>query len=559
MGIPNPNGSSNGASSGVSKADLSKAPEDESVTVVTPTPEPTAIVDTVYKNLEDYTTRGQGLPPRWLYDAGWRDGMLNNRPGFTIPSPDGVPRFRFVDGKKPKYKPTGTLQKGNTSQWYKLPDDNSSLIVLTNGQASVEVARYHGIKTAFAFTDGEGAVPKHLLNGLKRCFNAARDTVCVIALDADKTGRTATMKITEQLEGYPVRVVDFGGNSGYDLADFCNQHKEKSLKKLKRLSFLPDNAKVITSTNSLEQVVQKITDTERFIGVEEYLPIPFQKFHQFGGQMRVMSPGLVFLVAMISGGGKTSFLETWINYWLRQGFDVLMRGDEWSHVQYTVRMMQRYGGLTNEQFEDFEIWKSEREHGVPVANRFGKQIPKDIYDKSMQIKRDISKWPGKIHYFPTEPYIEDTIADMESRLHELRRNGRRVACAAWDYISLFKSRDTSENNQPEAVGGAIKDFSKRTRLASIAASQVKKDVSERIKRGDNTPLVASDLYYVRDDKYNCILGLNPIYHKMRDEHGFEHWTFTNKVRAEILKNSNGKPFGHTYIKANLARYAWAES
>jgi hypothetical protein len=262
---------------------------------------------------------------------------------------------------------------------------------------------------------------------------------------------------------------------------------------------------------------------------------------------------------MISGGGKTSFLETWINYWLRQGFDVLMRGDEWSDVQYTVRMMQRYGGLTNEQFEDFEIWKSEKAHGVPVANRFGKQIPNDVYVKSMQIKRAISKWPGKIHYFPTVPHIEDTIADMESRLHELRRNGRRVACAAWDYISLFKSRDTSENNQPEAVGGAIKDFSKRNRLASIAASQVKKDVSERIKRGDNTPLVASDLYYVRDDKYNCILGLNPIYHKMRDAHGFEHWTFTNKVRAEILKNSNGKPFGHTYIKANLARYAWAES
>jgi replicative DNA helicase len=566
MGIPNPNGNNNNGHRQpiTNKTDLSKAPGDETevVTVITPDepPQPTtgAVVDTVYKNLEDYTIRGQQLPTRWLYDQGWRDGTLHHRPGFTIPSSDGIPRFRFTDGKKPKYMPTGTLPKGQTSQWYKFPDDKSDLIVLTNGQASVEVARYHGIKSAFAFTDGEGAIPKHLLNALKQRFNAVDGTVCVIALDGDNTGRTATTKITEQLVGLPVRIVDFGGNTGYDLADFCNQYKDKSLEKLKQLSFLPDNAKVVTSTKSLEGVIEKITNTERFIGVEEYLPIPFKSFHKYGGQMHIMHPGLVFLVAMISGGGKTSFLETWINYWLQRGFDVLMRGDEWSHTQYTVRMLQRYGGVTNGQFAENEMWKSEEARGIDESKRNGKKLPHDAYVQSMQISRKLKKWPGKIHYFPHKPYIEDTIEDMESRLHELRRNGRRVACAAWDYLSLFRSKDTSENNQPESVGHAIKTFSKRNRIASLAASQVKKETTERIKRGDNTPLVVSDLYYVRDDKFNCILGLNPVYKKMKDEYGFESWVFTNKVRAEILKNSDGQPFGHTYIRANLARFTWSE-
>ena len=62
--------------------------EDEVVTIAPPekppSPSTAPIVDTVYKNLEDYTTRGQKLPPRHLFDQEVRPHIKDYKFGRRI-------------------------------------------------------------------------------------------------------------------------------------------------------------------------------------------------------------------------------------------------------------------------------------------------------------------------------------------------------------------------------------------------------------------------------------------------------------------------------------------
>jgi hypothetical protein len=366
----------------------------------------------------------------------------------------------------------------------------------------------------------------------------------------------------------PVRVVDFGGNTGYDLADFCNQYKSESLTRLVALSRKPDNAQVESSSTVGESIYTNLARLERFISTTEYMPIPFKSFHKFGGMMKVLHPGKVAIIGAPSGHGKTSLMETWVDSWLQQGFDVLWWGSEWSPMEYGIRRIQRNGtkvngvmmaGLTVDQFTDYQIWKREEDLGVKPALRYGKKLPPPILARSIQINRKIKKWPGKIWYFPNRPYIEDIQEEMRSMLHRLRRDGRRVACVVWDYLSLMQSRNAENtNNQPQAVLNAVKSFSLETGLATLAGSQVNKDTTRRITSGEKVYLSPSDLYYVREDAANLIIGLNPIYKKMKDEYGVEQWAFDNRARAEILKNSLGKSRGNVHIRANFKHLTWNE-
>jgi hypothetical protein len=553
----------NGASSGVSKADLSRVPDTpKSVTIVTPPdlPDTPTPKKAQWDDLNDFCENKVGIPLWFATDKlRWSQGTgKDGKPIVKMKMDDGSFRCRplhiktFWSIASPDHK-NGKIPPS----WYMMPDDNHNLIVLCNGQTSTAAARFHGIQ-AFCFTDGEKAVPQSLLGSLKRRLTANTETVCIIALDGDNAGRKATKAIVEQLAGLPIRVVDFGGQGGYDLGDFCKRYKGESLEKLKRLSYLPDNAQIQSSSQTSAALATNLTMTERFPNAGEYLPMPFKSFHRFGGMMKALHPGLVTIIGAPSGHGKTSFAETLCDKWMRLGFDILWWGSEWSPEQYAVRRVQRYGGMTIDQFSDYQIWKRENDLNVPEAQRFGVKLLPDVIAKSLQVNRMVKSWPGKIWYFPKRRYVEETQDEMRSILHQLRREGRRIGAIVWDYVSLLRSQDGDANNQPQSVLGAIKDFSIETNIATIALSQVNKTTTARIKSGENTRLTTSDLYYIREDDGNLVIGLNPIYEKMNDGSGIDDYVFTNRVRAEILKNSLGVPYGNVMIKANLKHLSFEE-
>ena len=113
----------------------------------------------------------------------------------------------------------------------------SKTIVLCNGQPSVITAQHYDI-AALAQTDGENKkITKPLL---KRLLDVTKEhkLKVMLAYDGDDTGRAATKLIQKQLQDNKVTVsiVQFGGDSGYDLADYCTQHKTGVMGKLLRLA-----------------------------------------------------------------------------------------------------------------------------------------------------------------------------------------------------------------------------------------------------------------------------------------------------------------------------------
>ena len=567
IGQENPNGSNGHSSNGHDRhVDLSRAPDDLLHRVTTAEVfSHTSSSKLRFDDMADYANRHLKIPVHVLESRGWYDCEWQGRAGFAIPSADGIPRFRGLDGKKPKYipmKPHDHPDKAQ-AQWFDFPEFDQEFVVLCNGQTSVAVARLWGIE-AFCFTDGEGAIPKHLLDDLLGAFAAFTDVTCVIALDGDKTGREATRKIIDQLPPTRIRIVEFGGDTGYDLADFCQRHLQNSLPQLLALSSPPNTAQVTSSHTSSSTLLDKIHNRERIPSIAEYPIIPFKSLHKFGGMCHALRPGKVAVIMGADGSGKTSFAESWVDAWARKGLDILWRGDEWTEEEYAQRRIQRYGQqFTTDAYAMAEIWKAEEALGVPPDKREGVPLTDEMVEEGERYLAGVQQWPGRIHYFPERTYIEDTHEEMLSLLAQLRREGRRVACAVFDYITLFESRDSERGNNAEAVLHSIKTFSIRSQLAAIGVAQVNKPAIDKNGGGrTDTWLTKGDLHYARSDKVNLLLGLNIIFSDQIDNTGKAHQVKTDKGRVGILKNSLGREWvdgrGHVMLNANLRHFIWQD-
>jgi hypothetical protein len=571
------NGNSYG-SGNKKKVDLSKVPDDKPKVlqpVTSPDLPPPPPKPGVYKDMADYANRHLKIPVHFLIDAGWQDTTYNNRPAIAIPSEDKISRGRFLDGTQPKFQPLTPAGHAETvkadptkkvkAQWYKFPDCTKDFIVLCNGQPSVEVARSNGLE-AFCFTDGEKAIPKHLVKRLQSALATNKGTTCIIALDGDNAGRKATIGISEQLAAYNIRLVDFGGDSGYDLADFCSKHHASTLPHLLALATVPTTAQITSSHGAMEKLEAKRKGRNQIPNLAEYPPIPFKSLHQFGGMAKVLHPKKVGIIMAPSGHGKTSLLETWADAWCRLGLDVLWRGDEWDEEEYAVRRLQRYGGMNVDQFSAWQVHQNEERLGVK-GERFGKPLPDWLEKKNDEITATVKAWPGKVWYFSKRSTIEESQDEMKAMLYQLRREGRRVACVVWDYISLFRSKHgDADGNKNETVLGAIKDFAMETSLATLAGSQINKAITAQVVTDGGVKLTAADMQFARDDKTNLLIGINPKYQFKTDpfgeietdEFGEKKLEFTKIARFQILKNSLGKPTGETRALADFVHLCWQD-
>lgn len=174
------------------------------------------------RDLIEYANK-QGAPAEAFVAAGWRTARKDNRPALLFKTAGGY-RWRFVDGKSPKY----TSQKGYQPCWYglhqaaRLAGELSSPLILCNGEAGTVAAQYHGVP-ACCITSGEGVSmkPEHLAE-----LRTAWAGPIIVAYDSDIAGVKAAQKRRQELReaGYEVRAVALGLKQNGDLADFCQVH-----------------------------------------------------------------------------------------------------------------------------------------------------------------------------------------------------------------------------------------------------------------------------------------------------------------------------------------------
>ena len=537
---------------------------------VTPVKTNMALAPT-YTALEDYAL-AHGVPGSELERHEWEEGVYpygkyKGIACFIVPHEDGIKRARIknpdeADGKKwLPIKPEGMKEK-ITPCWYKFKSAVSmavaskhKTIVLCNGQPSAITAQYHSIP-ALAQTDGENKkITTPLLKRLLAATTEHKLSV-LLAYDGDDTGRSATNLIQKQLQDNKVtiRIVQFGGDGGYDLADYCKQHKADVFEKLLKLAAY--NAQATTDEHQVKELSGAMDDilsnNDTVIAPGNSVMIPFKSFHKFGGYAYMTAPGKMAMIMAPSGHGKTSLMETWVDWWLKSGTDVLFYSPEWDALETHFRRVQRNGGASYDQMRELVLYRNETAEGIAKSQRMGRLLGSNILSKTHMVNNAIKGWPGHVFTYKAQRITETVLEHMGKRLHRQRRDGRRVGIAVFDYMQLMRTQqEVSAKNTYEVLGDMLKDWCVDNHVFGLVGMQVKKSSAQT-----EDLLGMYDAQWVRPDIFNLIVTLNIKEHEVF-ENGVGHKKLATIATANICKNSTGDT-GEVQLKTNFKHLAWEE-
>ncbi len=525
----------------------------------------------IYTALEDYA-QAHGTPLKAFEEAKWREGIYpygkyKGAACFIVPHEDGIERARIknpeeTDGKKwLPIKPQGMKDK-ITPCWYGFKRavsmaaaSKDKTIVLCNGQPSVKSAQYHKIP-ALAQTDGEN---KNITTPLMRRLETAikkHELKVLLVYDGDGTGRDATTLIQKQLlaNNITARIVRFGGDDGYDLADYCKQHKTGVMAKLLRLASYSDKLSqpVLSRSEIAERVHNIVVLTQDYIPSGELLVMPFKAFHKLGGYAHILEPGKLTKILSPSGGGKTSFLETCNDHWNMLGIDTMWFSPEWSALSIQYRAIQRYSGISTNVIREHILWETEAARGIAEAQRMGKPLLKNSpqYQKYLETNLELSKWPGQAYIFQGQRVTGEILEDMSKQLHLLRRDGRRVGIAFFDYAQLLHTVvEEKGRNSYEIICDMIKTWCGDNDIHAMVGSQPTKAVGDAAIQNGKV-LTKYDSHWVQPNAFNLIITLNIKYSKIGGE-----LIKTDYAIANVAKNSEGQE-GPVRLRTNFKYLSW---
>lgn len=477
-------------------------------------------------------------------NAGWKVGEHQGRKCFIVPHSDGIDRARFLDSGDPKWKP---VKSGAQPVWYGLDRAitlaRDKTIVMCNGQPSVIAGQTNGVP-AFAQTDGEGKeiTPQNLKMLVALCKEHGLKVV--IALDGDDTGRKYTPKRTKQLQdnNIDVGIVYFGGNDGYDLADYC-QHKEKTFDKLLKLADYSKHevTPIMTGKDMARQFEQTLVYPAKSLPTGEMIVNPMRRMRKYGGMAAIFQPGMMTEIIAASGGGKTSFMETWLDDLRKRGYVSFWYSPEWSPQAMHLRTVQRHGGAPSDAIWNSLLWYSEEARGIPEHQREGKRLDgsSDVWRKSIAVNNTIlKKWPGDVHCFQSAKVTEHVLEQMSERLFELRRNDTRIGLIFFDYAQLLRTKEEEVGrNSYELIINNIKTWCEVNHVHAVVGSQTNKDLGrDNIEKG--RVLTKYDSNWVAPNEFNLILTLNIVYDGK--DPATDEPIRTNRARVNIAKNSTGQ-------------------
>lgn len=285
------------------------------------------------------------------------------------------------------------------------------------------------------------------------------------------------------------------------------------------------------------------------------LPFPMRSLWEFGGFCRAVSPGILIGVVGASGGMKTSFLETITDAWRQMGENhILWWGSEWSWEKMADRAIQRYGetdmptaGVTEMMLH--EMWLAEEASNIAPSQRFGVKLSKDVYAASETTTYLIENWPGKSHFVDHMDIDFDTLVEaFIYRVTELEKIGQRPKVAVFDYIQLLNVKGLrNELDRATYAQSRIKALCVDHKLIGVVASQVTK-ITGTDMRENQQILDGESGQFLRSDKFNLVLTLNPVY---------ENGLLTDNGIINVAKNSAGRP-GRQSVGIDPSRFKWID-
>lgn len=512
-------------------------------------PEVSQVQDTLrqYTSLADYA-QAHGVEESVFAAAGWQYHETHSRyhrPHLSFPTTNGT-RFRFLDGRKPKY----INPDGYKACWYgldralkmieSLPDQP---LVLCNGESSTIVAQHYGVPAA-CVTGGERALPDAQLEELKSLWRGG----VLIAMDCDETGKRTAEAIHTQLPNS--KIVDLQLSLHGDLGDFCalfgGRANAELMTRYNRL-MRNDDVEIGSLTSDLREL---IAGAKPPLGMS--VVMPFKSFHRLGGFAHIVPPGKLVAVVAKSGGGKTSFFETMNDLLEMRGLHGFYYGPEWTALEMLQRRIQRYGGPSYNAMELQRNYMRDISRGIHKDFAEGAMLTPEQIAKANDIMDKIDKWLGSTVMFRPTTHLEDILGRMGRRMDVMRDQGKEVAYVIFDYAQILMSKDAANSGNPfEYAVGLIKDFVMQQNIVGFVGSQITKSATGDVIQ--NRSIGAHQAAYITEQKFNLFITLRSIEHT--DADGVT--TPTNKGVAEVVKNNTGTK-GPVRMKTAFEYLSWRD-
>lgn len=277
------------------------------------------------------------------------------------------------------------------------------------------------------------------------------------------------------------------------------------------------------------------------------LLFPFEALKDSGGFCVVVPAGIMIGVVGLSGGMKTSFVETITDKWRQMGHHILWWGPEWDWQRMGDRAVQRYGGARMADKLLHEMWLSE--DAAKAAKHHGKRLSDTDIKDSIKAADMIASWPGKSHYIEKMDLdITELLDASDKRVTALKEAGTPIRVAVFDYVQLLNMRSVRlEGERITQVLGMLKGFCVDHKIVGVCASQVTKYAGSGVREGSET-LDAEAGQFLRSDKFNLVLTLNPIYSGS---------LITSKGIIRVAKNSIGQPLEQC-VAIDPSRFQWVD-
>lgn len=283
---------------------------------------------------------------------------------------------------------------------------------------------------------------------------------------------------------------------------------------------------VVTRSSRLSTYMDRLLDFETPL-TNTPVQFPLRALHQFGGMARVVKPGKLIGIVGVSGGGKTSLLETCVDGLLKVHAPALVWSPEWTADEFVERAVQRNGGVSSSDLYMHEIFKDEYQRGI--KDGVGVELTEAQITSATAAVRILRSYTDEVGYldmpFLTLGYLQ---AAIDATLKSIDFKPRVLII---DYIQLFHAMETNQDLTMYNLLLRIKAICQQHGLVGIIASQVTKTSSKDAVNGKL--LDAYDARYVNDDAFNLFVTINPEYNEVTGERLYS-------AVLNVAKNSMGK-------------------
>jgi hypothetical protein len=525
-----------------------------------------------YANLADYALF-KGVPESAFLKANWKATNYQGRAALEYPTATGK-RWRFIDGGKPKF----TSARGYAACWYGLKHavpmaaEKQLPLVICNGEPSVIVAQYFGVP-ACCITAGEsqGVKPDKLAELLK-----VWEGEILIAFDCDEAGNAGALALTDALVtvGYYTRPIDLYLTDKGDLADVCKLHGDESMAYLQQCKRLHAKRSAVdpelsapaddlppleppagwTETTALatpaQPVSERIWATYREVDEVFYreqfslAPLrsktilnPYSWLHHYGGVAHWMTPGNIMYIASISGGTKTTGIETAMTLLMEDGYSSIVYSPELiprrsEDNRLMTRLGQRMGGIKSNRWA--EHWAARS--GEPSA----RLLTPEEAGKAEGIRTALLGMGALPYFIKGNPTVRQMVNQIPELMEQAESHGNRPEVFLIDYAQLFRTDKRADRNYIEDSMSELVDLMQAHGLKGIVTSQSNKRDAVDMATGDD--FTTAQMQYLSDQQCQLMVAVAPaVDHSTKQRIYVGEGETLLRMRGKVLKNNGGRP------------------